>query len=381
MDLPVMPPVQPMLAKSVKGIPDPAKFDGGLSFEPKWDGFRAIVFRDGDDVEITSRNTKPLTRYFPEVVAAIREQLPARCVLDGELFVALSTSGRPRLEFETLQERIHPAASRINLLAEQTPASFVAFDALALGDDDLTRLPFAQRRARLEEALTDLPTLGELTGRVHLTRTTTDPAVAEEWFHQFEGAGLDGVVAKPLGAPYQQNARTMLKIKHARTADVVLAGYRIHKTSTPERPLLGSMLLGLYDGGTLQHVGVAASFTEARRAELMDELRPLETDIENHPWGEWQEWAIANPDRVPGTQSRWSAGKDLSFTPLRPERVLEVGYEHMEGRRFRHTAQFKRWRPDRDPESCGYEQLEEPVSYDLTRVLDVVPDGSPGQEA
>jgi ATP-dependent DNA ligase len=381
MDLPVMPPVQPMLAKAVKGIPDPAKFDGGLSFEPKWDGFRAIVFRDGDEVEITSRNTKPLTRYFPEVVEAIKEQLPERCVLDGELFVANETSGRPRLEFETLQERIHPAASRIKLLAEETPASFVAFDALALGDDDLTSLPFSERRARLEAGLTDLPALDELTGRVHLTRTTTDPAVAEEWFHQFEGAGLDGVVAKPLGTPYQQNARTMLKIQHARTADVVLAGYRLHKTSTPERPLLGSMLLGLYDGGKLQHIGVAASFTEARRAELMDELRPLETEIENHPWGEWQEWAVANPDRVPGTQSRWSAGKDLSFTPLRPERVLEVGYEHMEGRRFRHTAQFKRWRPDRDPESCGYEQLEEPVSYDLTRVLDVDPDGPTGQEA
>jgi len=366
MDLPVMPPVQPMLAKSIKGIPDPAKFEGGLSFEPKWDGFRAIVFRDGDEVEITSRNTKPLTRYFPEVVTAIKEQLPARCVLDGELFVAVG----PRLEFETLQERIHPAASRINLLAEQTPASFVAFDALALGDEDLTGSPFAERRARLEEALSDLPALDELTGRVHLTRTTTDPSEAEEWFHQFEGAGLDGVVAKPLAAPYQQNARTMLKIKHARTADVVLAGYRLHKTSTPERPLLGSMLLGLYDDGKLQHVGVAASFTEARRAELMDELRPLETDIADHPWGEWQEWAIANPDRVPGTQSRWSQGKDLSFTPLRPERVLEVGYEHMEGRRFRHTAQFKRWRPDRDPESCGYDQLEEPVSYDLTRVFD-----------
>jgi ATP-dependent DNA ligase len=367
MDLPVMPPVQPMLAKSVKGIPDPAKFEGGLSFEPKWDGFRAIVFRDGDEVEITSRNTKPLTRYFPEVVAAIKEQLPERCVLDGELFVALG----PRLEFETLQERIHPAASRINLLAEQTPASFVAFDALALGDDDLTGNPFGERRARLEAALSDLPALDELTGRVHLTRTTTDPTVAEEWFHQFEGAGLDGVVAKPLAAPYQQNARTMLKIKHARTADVVLAGYRLHKTSTPVRPLLGSMLLGLYDHGRLQHIGVAASFTEARRAELMDELRPLECDLSEHPWGEWAEWAIANPDRVPGTQSRWSAGKDLSFTPLRPERVLEVGYEHMEGRRFRHTAQFKRWRPDRDPESCGYEQLDEPVSYDLTRVLDV----------
>jgi ATP-dependent DNA ligase len=377
MDLPVMPPVQPMLAKSVKGIPDPAKFEGGLSFEPKWDGFRAIVFRDGDEVEITSRNTKPLTRYFPEVVEAIKEQLPERCVLDGELFVALG----PKLEFETLQERIHPAASRIKLLAEQTPASFVAFDALALGDDDLTGRPFGERRALLEAALSDLPTVDELTGRVHLTRTTTDPAVAEEWFHQFEGAGLDGVVAKPLGAPYQQNSRTMLKIKHARTADVVLAGLRHHKNSTPERPLLGSMLLGLYADGKLQHIGVAASFTEARRAELMDELRPLECDLADHPWGEWAEWAIANPDRVPGTQSRWSAGKDLSFTPLRPERVLEVGYEHMEGRRFRHTAQFKRWRPDRDPESCGYEQLDEPVSYDLTRVLDVDPEAGPAQEA
>jgi ATP-dependent DNA ligase len=356
-----MPPVRPMLAKSVKAIPDPAKFEGGLSFEPKWDGFRCILFRDGDEVELTSRNTKPLTRYFPEVVTAALEQLPELCVLDGELFVALGS----RLEFETLQERIHPAASRVNLLAEQTPASFVAFDALALGDEDLTELPFAQRRARLEEALTGL------TGPIHLTRTTLDPAEAEEWFEHFEGAGLDGVVAKPMAAPYQENARTMLKIKHARTADVVVAGYRLHKTSTPERPLLGSLLLGLYDGGKLQHVGVAASFTEARRAELIDELKPLECDIADHPWGEWREWAIANPDRVPGTQSRWSAGKDLSFTPLRPERVIEVGYEHMEGRRFRHTAQFKRWRPDRDPESCGYEQLDEPVSYDLTRVLDV----------
>ncbi|HEX7739005.1 MAG TPA: ATP-dependent DNA ligase [Marmoricola sp.] len=364
MDLPVMPPVRPMLAKSVKAPPnghwpDPTKFDGGLSFEPKWDGFRCIVFKDGDEVELTSRNTKPLTRYFPEMVAAMRSQLPARCVLDGELFVSIG----PRLEFEVLQERIHPAASRINKLAEETPASFVAFDLLALGDEDFTMRPFAERRAALEEALAGLD------GPCFLTRTTTDPAEAEEWFEQFEGAGLDGVVAKPMSAAYQENARTMLKIKHARTADVVVAGYRLHKNSTDDRPLLGSLLLGLYDGGKLQHVGVAASFTEARRAELIDELAPLVCDISEHPWGEWQEWAIANPDRVPGTQSRWSQGKDLSFTPLRPERVLEVGYEHMEGRRFRHTAQFKRWREDRDPESCGYEQLDEPVSYDLGNVL------------
>ncbi len=357
-----MPPVQPMLAKAVKGIPDPAKFDGGLSFEPKFDGFRTIVFKDGDEVELTSRNTKPLTRYFPEVVAAIREQLPHRCVLDGELFVAIG----PRMEFEVLQERIHPAESRINMLAEKTPASFVAFDALAFGDDSLVDRPFSERRGLLEAEL------GGLTGPTYLTRTTTDATEAEGWFEQFEGAGLDGVVAKPLGATYQQNARTMLKVKHERTADVVLAGYRLHKTSTPEKPLLGSMLLGLYADGELQHIGVSASFTAQRRAELLEELRPLECPITEHPWGRWmgaQDWAIANPDRVPGTQSRWSGGKDLSFTPLRPERVLEVKYDAMEGRRFRHTAHFKRWRPDRDPESCGYEQLEQPVSYDLTKVL------------
>jgi ATP-dependent DNA ligase len=365
-----MPPIQPMLAKSVKGIPDPAKH-GGLSFEPKWDGFRCLVFKDGDEVELTSRNTKPLTRYFPEVVAAIREQLPERCVLDGELFVALSGSdGTDRLEFESLQERIHPAASRVNLLAEKTPAGFVAFDLLALGDKSYLERPFAERRAALEEAL------GGLTGPCYLTRTTTDPAEAEEWFTEFEGAGLDGVVAKPLGSAYLPNVRSMLKIKHERTADVVVAGYREHKTSTPERPLLGSLLLGLYDDGKLQHVGVSASFTAGRRAELIEQLQPLVCDIDEHPWGEWQEWAIANPDRVPGTQSRWSAGKDLSFTPLRPDLVIEVAYDHMEGRRFRHTAQFRRWRTDRDPESCGYEQLEEPVSYDLGSILGVGPTGS-----
>jgi len=355
-----MPPVQPMLAKSVKGIPDPAKH-GGLVFEPKWDGFRCIVFRDGDEVELASRNTKPLTRYFPEVVEAVKASLPERCVLDGELFVAIDD----RLEFEKLQERIHPADSRVRMLAETTPAGFVAFDLLALGDESLVKESFEVRRARLEEALADV------VPPIHLTRTTTDAAEAEQWFQRFEGAGLDGVVAKPLGATYQPNARTMLKIKHERTADVVVAGYREHKTSTKEKPLLGSLLLGLYDGqGRLQHIGVSASFTAQRRAELIEELQPLVCDdLSEHPWGEWSEWAIANPDRVPGTQSRWSAGKDLSFTPLRPERVVEVGYDHMEGSRFRHTAQFKRWRPDRDPESCGYEQLEEVVSYDLAEVL------------
>jgi ATP-dependent DNA ligase len=367
-----MPPIQPMLAKSVKGVPTTS----GLSFEPKWDGFRCLVFKDGDEVELASRNTKSLTRYFPEVVAACIEQLPARCVLDGEIFVAIgSSNGIPKLEFEVLQERIHPAKSRVDMLAEKTPASYVAFDLLALGDESYVDRPFAERRAALEEALVGLE------GPCFLTRTTTDPAEAEDWFHQFEGAGLDGVVAKPLGAAYQPNARVMFKIKHERTADVVVAGYRLHKNSTAEKPLLGSLLLGLYADGKLQHIGVSASFTETRRAELLAELKPFEVDIADHPWGEWQEWAIANPDRVPGTQSRWSAGKDLSFTPLRPERVLEVGYDHMEGRRFRHTAQFKRWRTDRDPESCGYDQLEEPVSYDLGRILGVVSSTSPTTES
>ena len=360
-----MPPIQPMLAKAVQGMPDPGKH-GGLSFEPKWDGFRCLVFKDGDEVELASRNTKPLTRYFPELVTAMREQLPERCVLDGEIFVAVG----PRLQFETLQERIHPAKSRIDLLAEQTPASYVAFDLLALGDGSFVAQPFAERRAALEEALTGLA------GPCYLTRTTEDPALAEEWFEQFEGAGLDGVIAKPLGSPYSPNQRTMMKIKHERTADVVLAGYREHKTSTPERPLIGSLLLGLYSDGKLQHIGVSASFTAKRRAELFDELQPLVCPIQEHPWGEWQEWAIANPDRVPGTQSRWSQGKDLSFTPLRPERVLEVKYDAMEGRRFRHTAHFKRWRPDRDPESCGYDQLEEPVRYDLAKILSIDDGGS-----
>ncbi|WP_191480198.1 ATP-dependent DNA ligase [Nocardioides ochotonae] len=374
MDLPVMPPVQPMLAKSVSGLPAPDAH-GGLLFEPKWDGFRCLVFRDGDEVELASRNTKPLTRYFPEVVAAVKEQLPERCVVDGEIFVALpAEGGGSRLAFESLQERIHPAASRVALLAEETPAGFVAFDLLALGEESLMARPFAERRAALEDALAHLA--GQH-GPCFLTRTTVDGDEAQRWFTEFEGAGLDGVVAKPLDAPYRPNVRTMLKVKHERTADVVVAGYREHKTSTPQRPLLGSLLLGLYDaGGHLQHIGVSASFTAARRAELIEELAPLVVPLEEHPWGHWAQALTANPDRVPGTQSRWSAGKDLGFVPLRPARVLEVKYDHMEGSRLRHTAQFKRWRPDRDPLSCGYDQLEEPAGYDLTTILTSTPEGT-----
>ncbi|WP_019145621.1 ATP-dependent DNA ligase [Aeromicrobium massiliense] len=360
MDLPVMPPVRPMLAKSVKGVPAADSVEGGLLYEPKWDGFRCLVFRDGDEVELMSRSTKPLTRYFPDVVTAVKAQLPERCVVDGEIVAIVGD----RLDFDTLSQRIHPAASRVTMLAEQTPASLVVFDLLALGDEALDAVPFVERRARLEDALADVE------APVHLTRTTTDATVAEDWFGQFEGAGLDGVVAKPLARGYEQNARVMLKVKHARTADVVLAGYRLHKTSTEERPLLGSMLLGLYDDeGTLQHVGVCGSFTEARRAELHDELQELRIGLDEHPWARWQSAEAQASGRLPGGQSRWSGGKDLSFVPLAPTRVLEVGYEHMEGDRFRHLAQFKRWRPDREPTSCTYEQLEEVVSYDLADVL------------
>ncbi len=362
MDLPVMPPVKPMLAKSVPGIPDPAKHAGGLSFEPKWDGFRCLVFRDGDEVELTSRNTKPLTRYFPEVVAAVKEQLPERCVLDGELFVA-SRDGRPA------RVRGAPGAD--------PPGRLARADAGRGDAGRLRRLRPAGAGRHVVRRPAARPSAGPRSRR--RWRASTGPATSpgrrptrsrrRRWFEQFEGAGLDGVVAKPLGSTYEQNARTMLKIKHARTADVVLAGYRLHKTSTPERPLLGSLLLGLYadDGDAASTSGSRPASPPTRRAELVEELQPAgASDVEDHPWlATGSEWAIANPDRVPGTQSRWSAGKDLSFVPLRPERVLEVGYDHMEGRRFRHTAQFKRWRPDRDPGSCGYEQLEEPVSYDL----------------
>jgi len=356
-----------MLAKPVKGIPDPAKFEQGLSFEPKWDGFRCIVFRDGDEVELASRNTKPLTRYFPEVVAAVKEQLPERCVLDGELFVAVGD----RLEFETLQERIHPAASRVNLLAEQTPAGFVAFDLLALGDESLMEAPFSERRARLEQIF---PEKGR---SIRLTPVTTNTEQAGEWFEMFEGAGLDGIIVKPGDQPYIPDKRTMFKVKHERTADVVVAGYREHKTG----PIVGSILLGLYgDDGRLHHVGVAASFPMARRAELVEELKPYVAELGEHPWGHWAEQAAATVgqptagpatggQRVPGAVSRWNAKKDLSFIPLRPELVIEAAYDQMEGDRFRHTAQWRRWRPDRTPESCTYEQLERPVLYNLDDIL------------
>jgi ATP-dependent DNA ligase len=351
MQLPVMPPVAPMLAKSVSEIPT-----GDLSYEPKWDGFRSIIFRDGDEVEIGSRNERPMTRYFPEVVEAIKQNLPERCVIDGEIIVVVGD----RLEFEVLQQRIHPAASRVKLLSEQTPARFVTFDVLALDDIDYTTQPFEQRRVALEQVLAGA------SAPIHLTPATRDHNVAVQWFSQFEGAGLDGVVAKPLAGTYQPDKRTMFKIKHARTADCVVAGYRIHK-SGPDS--IGSLLLGLYkDSGELASVGVIGAFPAARRKELFAELQPLVTSFDDHPWA----WAKQEEGtRTPRSSefSRWNAKKDLTFIPLRPELVVEVRYEHMEGDRFRHTAQFNRWRPDRDPRSCTYEQLEEPVTYNLDEIF------------
>lgn len=352
MELPVTPPVAPMLAKPAGSIPP------GMLYEPKWDGFRSIIFRDGDEVEIGSRNERPMTRYFPELVTAVREAFPARAVIDGEIVVVASDGAR--LDFEALQQRIHPAASRVNLLSRETPARFVAFDLLAAGDTDLMARPFAERRARLVEVL------GEAAGPVHVTPLTDDEAVAREWFDRFEGAGLDGLIAKSPDLTYQPDKRVMVKIKHERTADCVVAGYRVHKSGDDA---LGSLLLGLYDeGGSLASVGVVGAFPMARRRELLRELQPLVTDLETHPWN----WAAhMSGERTPrrNEHSRWNAGKDLSFVPLRPERVVEVRYDYMEGARFRHTAQFVRWRPDRDPASCTYEQLERPVRFDLADVL------------
>jgi ATP-dependent DNA ligase len=356
MELPVMPPVAPMLAKPVKSIPE-----GSLSYEPKWDGFRSIIFRDGADVEIGSRNERPMTRYFPELVEAVTTHLPSRCVIDGEIIIP-SSDGR-RLDFEALLQRVHPAESRVRLLAGQTPAAFVAFDLLALGGTDYTGRPFIQRRAALAEALAPAGP------PVYLTPASTDVAVARQWFSQFEGAGLDGLIAKPLDGLYEPDKRTMYKIKHERTADCVVAGYRPHK-SGPDA--IGSLLLGLYnDTGKLASVGVIGAFPMARRRELLTELQPLVTTFDGHPWN-WAAPAQAETQtRNPRSSetSRWNAGKDLSFIPLRPERVVEVRYDHMEGTRFRHTAQFVRWRPDREPGSCGFGQLEEPVKFNLADVL------------
>ncbi|MCW2740052.1 MAG: ATP-dependent ligase [Blastococcus sp.] len=355
MQLPVMPPVKPMLAKAATKLP----VGDGMYYEPKWDGFRCVVFRDGDEVELGSRNERPLTRYFPEIVAAMKANLPERCVVDGEIVVPRGD----RLHFEDLLQRIHPAESRINLLAGQTPASFVAFDLLAHGDESLLEVPFGDRQARLREALADAAP------PVYVTGITQDAVTAQRWFDTFEGAGLDGVVAKSAELPYGPDQRLMTKVKHVRTADCVVAGFRWHKSG----PIVGSLLLGLYnDAGDLQHIGVAASFPMTRRAELVEELAPYRANaLDGHPW---QDWANAQKgedgeNRMPGAVSRWNAKKDLSWVPLRPELVVEIKYDQLEGRRLRHTGQFLRWRPDRDPLSCTYDQLDVPVRYDLAEVL------------
>jgi len=341
-----------MLAKATSGLPKGDNF----VFEPKWDGFRCIVFRDGDFIELGSRNEKPLTRYFPELAQSLKDRLPPRCVVDGEI-VIVAESG---LDFDALQQRIHPAASRVAMLAETTPASFVAFDLLCVGDEDLTDQPFAVRRSRLEE------TLSEAKAPVHLTPATTDHTEAQRWFSEFEGAGLDGIIAKDVSLRYQPNKRVMLKVKHERTADCVMAGFRWHKTG----PIIGSLLLGLYDDeGVLHHTGITASFTMARRRELVAEIEPYLMDsLDGHPW---QAWAMANGEggRKPGAPSRWNAKKDLSWEPLRPERVCEVAYDHLQGDRFRHATTFKRWRDDRKAESCTYDQLETAAPHALSQIF------------
>jgi ATP-dependent DNA ligase len=353
MDLLVQPPVLPMLAKRVESIPDA---DGWI-FEPKWDGFRAIVFRDGDEVLIQSRDTKSLNRYFPELIETLKQGLPKRCVLDGEVVIA----GSHGLDFDALQLRIHPAASRVKMLAEQTPASVVFFDLLCEGDEDLRERPFAERRSRLET------TLAEAQPPIHITPATREGPVAADWFKRFEGAGLDGVMAKRSGGTYQPDKRAMLKVKHERDCDCVVAGFRWHKDGNGTA--VGSLLLGLYDAaGALQHVGVCASFTMEKRRELVEFLAPYrERAIEGHPWAGWAEGSAGG--RMPGAQSRWSAGKDLSWEPLRPELVLEVAYEHMQGDRFRHMAQFRRWRTDKPPESCTYAQLEVVAPHELREIF------------
>jgi ATP-dependent DNA ligase len=354
MDLPVMPPVKPMLAKAV-----PAPPDRPLSYEPKWDGFRCIVFRDGDEVVMGSRNERPLDRYFPEMHAPFLASLPDRCVVDGELFVAVDG----RLDFDALGQRIHPAASRVRMLADRTPADFVAFDLLALGDDDLTDQPFEARRAALEGIA------GGFAPPIHLAPATRDRDLAMRWFAEFEGAGLDGLILKPLGEPYAFDKRTQMKLKHVRTADCVVAGYRTHKSGDG----VGSLILGLYDDdGQLWHVGVAASFTAKQRAQLVEEVADLAlADLAGHPWAAWLD-AEANADgSMPGAPNRWSGAsdRDHTWTPLRPERVVEVSYTWATAGRFRGTTKMVRWRPDRDPVSCRTAQLREPDPVAITDVL------------
>jgi ATP-dependent DNA ligase len=353
--LPFAPPLAPMLSAVADALPD----GDGWQFEPKWDGFRTIVFRDGEEILLQSRDEKPMNRYFPELVAPLAAALPARCVVDGEIVIV----GADGLDFEALLLRIHPAASRVKLLAAQSPASFVAWDLLALGDEDLRELPLAVRRQRLEQAL------ARAAPPVHLSPATRDRALAEDWFRRFEGAGLDGVMAKRLEAPYRAGERTMIKVKHARTADCVVAGFRWHKNGPGT--MVGSLLLGLYDDeGTLHHVGVTAAFSNAVRKQLVTELAPLrENALEGHPWRDWAQAEEATGQRLPGATSRWNRGKDLSWEPLRPERVCEVAYDHMQGTRFRHAAHFVRWRPDKRPQDCRYDQLEVTPAYELERVF------------
>jgi ATP-dependent DNA ligase len=344
-----------MLAKLTHTLPEGSNW----LFEPKWDGFRTLVFRDGDEVLIQSRDEKPLNRYFPELLEPLRGQLPRRCVLDGEVLVARGSA----LDFEALQLRIHPAASRVALLAKQMPASIVFWDLLCLGERDLRTVPFAERRALLETALTDArPPL-------RITPATTDRAVAMDWFRRFEGAGLDGVVAKDRAGPYESNKRTMLKVKHERDCDCVVAGFRWHKHG--KGTAIGSLLLGLHDDrGALQHVGVCSSFSEKRRRELLDELAPYRKDaLAGHPWAAWAQLEDTELQRMPGAKSRWSRDKDLSWEPLRPELVVEVAYDHLQGSRFRHTAQFRRWRSDKRPIDCTYAQLEVVAPHELAGIF------------
>jgi len=345
-----------MLAKRVDEIPE----GDAWIFEPKWDGFRALIFRDGDELLIQSRDQKPLDRYFPELFDPLKSQLPERCVLDGEIVIAAADG----LDFDALQLRIHPAASRIKLLSQQIPTSVVFFDVLAVGDRDLTQQPFEQRRSELESLL------AKAKPPIHITPTTQDVATARDWFRRFEGAGLDGVMAKPITGLYEPNKRTMLKVKHERDCDCVVAGFRWHKDA--ENEAIGSLLLGLYDAsGSLQHVGVCASFTQAKRRELVEFLEPYRRNaLADHPWRSWAEASgAAENQRMPGGQSRWSQGKDLSWQPLRPELVVEVAYEHMQGTRFRHMAQFRRWRTDKPPAECTYSQLEVVAPHELSSIF------------